>query len=51
MEAHLSATIGTKLPATGRCYFAVTDQAPATVPVGVTTARQVAGFHLIRGQW
>lgn len=51
MEAHLSAAIGTKLPATGRCYFAVTDQAPATVPVGVAAARQVAGFHLIRGQW
>ena len=38
-------------PPAGRVYFAITERAPATVPVGVKGARQEAGFHVIKGNW
>ncbi|MCA9168914.1 MAG: hypothetical protein KDB23_14670 [Planctomycetales bacterium] len=34
-----------------RCYFAIVDQAPASVPLGVTSASQVASVHMIHGNW
>ncbi len=34
-----------------RVYYALTDKAPATVPVGVPGARQESGQHVIKGTW
>ena len=38
-------------PAESHVYFAVTRDAPPTVPVGVAKARQEEGYHVIRGTW
>jgi hypothetical protein len=35
----------------GRVYYAITDQAPATVPLGVRRARQEISLHVIQGTW
>ena len=34
-----------------RVYIAITSDSPSMVPMGVSDAEQIAGFHVIRGTW
>jgi hypothetical protein len=50
LERNLGEVFGAP-PPTGRVYYAITEQAPTTVPLGVKEARQEVGFHMIKGEW
>jgi hypothetical protein len=50
MEDAIGAPLTTK-GAVGRVYYAVTEQTPPSVPMGVRNCREVSGFHVIHGSW
>jgi hypothetical protein len=50
LERQLSLARGTPERLTPRSYVAIVE-APHEVPLGVSTARQVASFHVLAGRW